>query len=651
MIKIENLTKKIDNKIIFDNLNLDIPSRKITFIIGKSGIGKTTLINLIAGFTKKDSGKISFLDENGSEIKTPLVDVVFQDFNLITNISSENNILIANNVINRLLDPKELEQQAKYVSIESQQLKQNVNDLSGGEKQRIAILRSLSRDSDFILLDEPTGNLDFENGVSVFENLKNIAKNKTILVVSHNLEFAKKYADKIIRIERGKISEENIDKSERNLAINNEKSRQLVSFKTSSYSKIAKIKQELKTGFLLTLADYKSKIVSTILFVILFLTSIFGTLLFGVLNLNISASNSPKVNELQLDSVLISKKSTNDLITFTDNDINNLREKNKTIKKITPFFTYPSLSFEYNGKRKLGADIDYIDESEFFKNRFNFDQKNLIGRNIEKLDEVIISKEVATELDIKEPKEQEIAVLTAAKDIKRLKVVGINNLLNAKKLNLTFLHHKFGEDIELQRSKSREPDNSQSSQDKKIEPIILRLYFENDNLENNIDNFIKNNNKEYGIDSSLKGISKLANELQNFINIIVGAILIVFIVILLIQTFLYTKNLTDSKVKLIGILKALRAKTWQIFLYHWLNIIIISFLILVINLSLSLPLIPKIYIRILGEDAIYPSISQIVMLIFIIWIAMFFIISFIYLLISWINYRKPVTKLLKFDQF
>ncbi|MDW2924861.1 ATP-binding cassette domain-containing protein [Mesomycoplasma ovipneumoniae] len=651
MIKIENLTKKIDNKTIFDNLNLDIPSRKITFIIGKSGIGKTTLINLIAGFTKKDSGKISFLDENGTEIKQPLVDVVFQDFNLITNISSENNILIANNVINRLLDPKELEQQAKYVSIETQQLKQNVNNLSGGEKQRIAILRSLSRDSDFILLDEPTGNLDFENGVSVFENLKNIAKNKTILVVSHNLEFAKKYADKIVRIERAKISEENIDKSEENLAINNEKSRQLVSFKTSSYSKIAKIKQELKTGLLLTLADYKSKIVSTILFVILFLTTIFGTLLFGVLNLNISASSSPKVNELQLDSVLISKKSERDVATFTDNDINNLREKNKTIKKITPFFTYPSLSFEYNGKRKLGADIDYIDESEFFKNRFNFDQKNLIGRNIEKLDEVIISKEVATELDIKKPKEQEIAVLTGAKDIKRLKVVGINNLLNAKKLNLTFLHHKFGEHIESQRSKNREPDNSQTSQTKKIEPIILRLYFENDNLENNIDNFIKNNNKEYGIDSSLKGISKLTNELQNFINIIVGAILIVFIVILLIQTFLYTKNLTDSKVKLIGILKALRAKTWQIFLYHWLNIIIISSLILVINLSVSLPLIPKIYIRILGENAIYPSISQIVMLIFIIWIAMFFIISFIYLLISWINYRKPVTKLLKFDQF
>ncbi|MDW2927551.1 ATP-binding cassette domain-containing protein [Mesomycoplasma ovipneumoniae] len=650
MIKIENLTKKIDKKIIFDNLNLDIPSKKITFIIGKSGIGKTTLINLIAGFTNKDSGKISFLDENGSEIKKPLVDVVFQDFNLITNISSENNILIANNVINRVLDPKELEQQSKYVSIENQQLKQKVNNLSGGEKQRIAILRSLSRDSDFILLDEPTGNLDFENGVSVFENLKNIAKNKTILVVSHNLEFAKKYADKIVRIEKGKISEENIDKSEENLAINNEKSSQLVSFKSSSYSKIPKIKQELKTGLLLTLSDYKSKLVSTILFVILFLTSIFGTLLFGVLNLNIFASNSLKVNELQLDSVLISKKSERDVATFTDNDINNLREKNKSIKKIIPFFTFPSLGFEYNDKRKLGAHIDYIDESEFFKNRFNFDQKNLIGRNIKNIDEIIISKEAATELDIKEPKGQEIAVLTGAKDKKTLKVVGINNLVNAKRLNLSFLHHKFGEDIELQSSKNREPDNPQTSQTKKIEPIILRLYFENDNLENNIDNFIENN-KEYNVDSSLKGITKTTYNLQNFINLIVGAILIVFIVILLIQTIFYTKNLTDSKVKLIGILKALRAKTWQIFLYHWLNIIIISFLILVINLSVSLPLIPKIYMQILGEDAIYPSISQIVMLIFIIWIAMFFIISFIYLLISWINYRKPVTKLLKFDQF
>ncbi|MDW2933296.1 ABC transporter ATP-binding protein [Mesomycoplasma ovipneumoniae] len=205
MIKIENLTKKIDNKIIFDNLNLDIPSKKITFIVGKSGIGKTTLINLIAGFTKKDSGKISFLVENGTKIKKPLVDVVFQDFNLITNISSENNILIANNVINRLLDPKELEQQSKYVSIETQQLKQNVNDLSGGEKQRIAILRSLSRDSDFILLDEPTGNLDFENGISVFENLKNIAKNKTILVVSHNLEFAKNMPTRLFVLKEEKF--------------------------------------------------------------------------------------------------------------------------------------------------------------------------------------------------------------------------------------------------------------------------------------------------------------------------------------------------------------------------------------------------------------------------------------------------------------
>lgn len=61
MIKIENLSKKFNNKTIFNSINLDIPSNKITFIVGKSGIGKTTLINLIAGFTEKDSGKISFL--------------------------------------------------------------------------------------------------------------------------------------------------------------------------------------------------------------------------------------------------------------------------------------------------------------------------------------------------------------------------------------------------------------------------------------------------------------------------------------------------------------------------------------------------------------------------------------------------------------
>ncbi|MEG3826203.1 ABC transporter ATP-binding protein [Mesomycoplasma ovipneumoniae] len=278
MIKIQNLTKKIDDRFIFSSLNLEIPSSKVTFVVGESGIGKTTLINLIAGFTKKDSGNISFFDENGSEIKKPLVDVVFQDFNLIEKITSNDNILIGNNVINKLLDKNALNQNANLMSIKTEQLEQKVNNLSGGERQRIAILRSLSRDSSFILLDEPTRNLDIENAKIVFENLANISKNKTILVVSHNLDLAKKYADKIVYIEKNKITEEIFDKNGQNQSLitkDTAKNSDLNYQKTAKNSKLSKIKQEFKTGFLLTITDFKSKLTSSILFLLLFFNKFF----------------------------------------------------------------------------------------------------------------------------------------------------------------------------------------------------------------------------------------------------------------------------------------------------------------------------------------------------------------------------------------
>ncbi|WP_341490107.1 ATP-binding cassette domain-containing protein [Mesomycoplasma ovipneumoniae] len=141
MIKIENLSKKFNNKTIFNSINLDIPSNKITFIVGKSGIGKTTLINLIAGFTEKDSGKISFF-KNGNEIKNPLVDVVFQDFNLIESLSIKNNILIANHILNRYVENNQIENEASAININSQKLNRLAKNLSGGEKQRAAFLRS-----------------------------------------------------------------------------------------------------------------------------------------------------------------------------------------------------------------------------------------------------------------------------------------------------------------------------------------------------------------------------------------------------------------------------------------------------------------------------------------------------------------------------
>ncbi len=540
------------------------------------------------------------------------------------------------------------------MSIKTEQLEQKVNNLSGGERQRIAILRSLSRDSSFILLDEPTRNLDIENAKIVFENLANISKNKTILVVSHNLDLAKKYADKIVYIEKNKISEEIFDKNGQNQSLitkDTAKNSDLNYQKTAKNSKLSKIKQEFKTGFLLTITDFKSKLTSSILFLLLFLTSFFGTLLFGVLNLNISSTNLQNTIEYQLDSVVITKKPNGETSTFSTNEITKLQENNPKIVKIVPIFTFPKVTFTYGDKTEFDSSVDYIDESDFFKKRFIFDNKNLVGRNIQNKDEVIISKSLATKFNIEQPNNQKISVSSFRNTTVDLKVVGISSLSTLDRLNFSFLHHKFFELAKPVQKNNGSNENLNNNKPEKIDPWVLKLYFKiDDDLANNIENFAKNN-KEFEIQSSLGGITKSILNTQSFTNIVIGAILVLFIVILLIQTVFYGKNLSDSKMKLIGILKALNAKTWQIFFYHWLNIIIISLFILFINSVVFIPSMGKIYTAIIGQDILLPSLSQVGALLIIIWFIMFGSISVIYLIISWLSYRKPVIKLLKFEQF
>ncbi len=116
MIKIKNLTKNFNRRTIFKNFNLDIPSNELVFVVGPSGIGKTTLINLIANFSQKDKGEILFYKDN-KVVKNPLIDVVFQDFNLIESATGMENIKIGTNAINFNIDEKNIEENASFVNI------------------------------------------------------------------------------------------------------------------------------------------------------------------------------------------------------------------------------------------------------------------------------------------------------------------------------------------------------------------------------------------------------------------------------------------------------------------------------------------------------------------------------------------------------
>ncbi|WP_347952342.1 ATP-binding cassette domain-containing protein [Mesomycoplasma hyopneumoniae] len=758
MIKIKNLSKKIADRLILNKINLEIPSNKITFVIGKSGIGKTTLINLIAGFTKKDEGEILFF-KDGKEEKNPLIDVVFQDFNLIEQLSVKNNILIGNSLIQKETNLNLLEKSASFLNIQSSKLKQKTNDLSGGEKQRVAILRAFSRNSDFILLDEPTGNLDRENGIAVFESLKKLSSNKTILVVSHNLEMARLYADQIIHIKKDTIDVEIFEKNGQNQENNNKNS----SFHQKNKEKHINFWGKFKTGLLLSIVDFKSKIITTILLIFSFLATIFGIVLFGVLNSNVQGINTEKIFQEHLDSVLIRKNSNYDK--FENDEINKIEKSSNKIVKILPLYSAPTMLFSYNNNQPKNSPVDFVDESEFFSKRFKIGTNDLQGRFIKNENEIIISAALASELEIKDPIGKKIKFIDFLnnKNKKELLIVGVNNSFNNDNLNLSFVHFNlpkstlfkntknvdkndqifsFVESDDLKRVEITKnyyenqpeikkfkllegnfPKNSneiaisknlndyisfnekkslidskisslsknngqifsfkivgifdQNDQEKQnnsnikaktdlkttiknevifhhsiiqesknLSPLLLKVFFEHKNLSENIEKF-KSTFPEFEPIEKSSIINNLFFDLQTLTQVIIFTVLIIFSLSLVVLTIFYAKNLTDSKRKMIGVLKALGAKTARIFGYHWMTLIFIAFLIFVFGLILIVPITPEIYSAISNNNYRFPSYEQVCLYFLLVWIILFFILSFIYLLISWFFYRKPVVQLLK----
>ncbi|WP_337897036.1 ATP-binding cassette domain-containing protein [Mesomycoplasma ovipneumoniae] len=773
MIKIENLTKKINNKFIFNNLNLEIPLNKITFVIGKSGIGKSTLINLIAGFIKKDKGKISFFDKDGSEIKKPLVDVVFQDFNLIESLSIKNNILIANHILNRESDDLEIQQAANSIGIESNKLDQVAKNLSGGEKQRAAFLRSLSRKSDFILLDEPTGNLDHENSIALLDLLVKASENKTILIVSHDLELANQYADQIINLEN--LSVNVIENSKQINVESKNKHSNLIS--NQVYKKPGFL-QKFKVALLLVLADFKSKITSFILVLVTFFALIFSMVIF--MNLHVSAKNIviDTVAQSNFDAIRIREKN---IISLAPEEIDQLKKDNPKIKHTT--LLYSSLkdyTFIYNDGVSLeNRSIWPTDESDFFKNRFSSfsKDKNFGNRFITNPNEVILSQKLIEELEIDNPIGKTIKIvhlnsLTLGKNLEDLEpfsepatIVGIldkslddgNNfslvhidklksvyqkskpiekeskfdqfvflpddyfsldfsgyvssrqsivltdetLLEPKKIHKSFYENsnqvnslnlkkgtlpknfneiavssnitdKTGKLLKINNNNKNtlifkvvgvfDPEkndenivifnNNIEKYSSELLPTGAVVYFDHDNLYNNINEFLNKYSKP-GVSrfySTSGGPDEVLNRVINSqytLLLIIFVSIIIFGISLLIFVSLYATNLSKFKKKSIGILKSLGGKTSQIFLYHWLNLVILSAFVFVLGIIFSISFVPLIYGVISNQNSVFPDYQQISVIFIIIWLASFFILSIIYSLISYITYKKDIVTLLK----
>lgn len=205
MVEVKNLTKEfIVNKkknIVINSLSFFLPSKGIYFIVGESGSGKSTLLNLIEGLILPTKGSIKINNHRIDKLKNDEkvefykkeVGILFQSFNLFNDLTVLENLKITS-LIKEENDEENIKRYLSKFKI-YEKINQKVYTLSGGEKQRLALIRALINKPRIILADEPTGALDNASSIILMDELKKISENSLILIVTHNLELVKKYAD------------------------------------------------------------------------------------------------------------------------------------------------------------------------------------------------------------------------------------------------------------------------------------------------------------------------------------------------------------------------------------------------------------------------------------------------------------------------
>ncbi len=222
MLELRNLTKKYSTKngqdvVAINDVSLTFEEKGMVFLLGKSGSGKSTMLNLIGGLDTPDSGEIIIKGKNCKDFSTSdfdsyrntFIGFVFQDYNLLEEFTLEENIALAFNLQGKKDENKRVSEILKLVELDGME-NRKPNTLSGGQKQRIAIARALIKDPEIIMADEPTGALDSKTGKQIFDILKELSKNKLVIVVSHDREFAERYADRIIELKDGRVISDHV---------------------------------------------------------------------------------------------------------------------------------------------------------------------------------------------------------------------------------------------------------------------------------------------------------------------------------------------------------------------------------------------------------------------------------------------------------
>lgn len=233
MIEIKNITKiyhpkKGDTVTALNNVSLKFPQTGLVFILGKSGSGKSTLLNIMGGLDNADSGEIivkgksskDFSIEDFDSYRNTYLGFIFQEYNILEDFNVGANIALALKLQGEKTTNEKIEEILNEVDLAGF-AKRKPNELSGGQKQRVAIARALVKNPEIIMADEPTGALDSNTGIQVFNTLRKLSKNKLVIVVSHDREFAEEYGDRVIELKDGEVISD-IEKKHIDATIENE---------------------------------------------------------------------------------------------------------------------------------------------------------------------------------------------------------------------------------------------------------------------------------------------------------------------------------------------------------------------------------------------------------------------------------------------
>ena len=219
MIRVENVSKQFNKTRALKNVSLEVNKGDIITLIGPSGSGKSTLLRCIHGLEHVDSGKIYMDDEwmnpddeKKFRVQRNRMGFVFQHFNLFPNMSVLQNCKLAQVEVLNKTDEEAEKTALEYLDKVGLLEKKDAypNNLSGGQKQRVAIARALCMNPDIMLFDEPTSALDPEMIKEVLEVMKDLGKQgMTMVVVTHEMGFARKVGTRVVFLDQGEIIEEN----------------------------------------------------------------------------------------------------------------------------------------------------------------------------------------------------------------------------------------------------------------------------------------------------------------------------------------------------------------------------------------------------------------------------------------------------------